>query len=69
MADKILKRYFPIKCCKLFASFVFNDFAYDSKMDYICHNHPEPITQFLSWRGGIDEDQFKKIQERWRKNR
>jgi len=63
MANNKLKRYFPIKCCKLFVPFIFDDFAYDSKMDFICHNHPEPVIQYLSWRGGIDAEDFEKAQE------
>lgn len=63
MADKKLVRVFPIPCCQKWKTFVFDDFSFDGKMTIVCHNHIKPLERYITWKSGIDKEDFDKAVE------
>lgn len=63
MSDKKLIRVFPIHCCKMTKTFTFDDFSHDGRMTLVCHNHAEPNVTYITWKSGIDKDDYDKAVE------
>jgi len=69
MSDKKPTRLFPMPCCKLWKSFVFDDFTPEGTMILVCHKHQEPITQYITWRSGVEKEDFDKVIEEHKKKK
>lgn len=69
MGEKKQVRVFLIKCCRLIKTFIFDDFSHDGDMTLICHKHPEPITRYITWRSGLDKEEYDRLMKEYRKNK
>jgi len=58
MNDKKQIRVFLLKCCRLVKTFTFDDFSHDGDMTLICHKHPEPVVRYITWRSGLDKEDY-----------
>lgn len=68
MADKKLVRVFPLACCKQWKKFVFDDFGHNNRMTLVCHRHPVPIVMYITWKQGIDKEDFDKAAQEYKEN-
>ena len=69
MADKKEVRVFPIKCCRFWKAFTFDDFSYDGRMTVVCHNHPEPLACYIAWKAGVDMEVYKKAVKEYKEQK
>lgn len=69
MAEKKLIRVFPMRCCKLWKTFTFDDFSYTGRMTLICHKHPDHIVEYITWKSGINKEDFDRVIEEHKKKK
>jgi hypothetical protein len=69
MSNKKEVRVFLLKCCKLIKTFTFDDFAHDGNMTLICHKHPEPVVRYITWRSGLNKEEYDKFMEKYKKSK
>lgn len=53
----------------MWKTFVFDDFTHDGRMTIICHRHEVPIERHITWKSGIDKEDFDKGIEEYKKKK
>jgi hypothetical protein len=69
MANKKLKRMFLMHCCQLIKAFTIDDFSHNGNMTLVCHKHVEPVVRYITWRSGLDKEDYDKVVEQYKKDK